>query len=222
MPNDFWCCSFLITKIKRKILEKVNISLKSLHYCAKLSSCEIFSSSGGNHERTGDQRQAAAFLREELRYRKAVRSKRPYIRCLCKLPRERRKYVLSKKAELWRISCHEHAYFKAVEELNDQDVETFLTDLTEWIEPKVVREGKEVPDTDHMYTLVTGIFFADKPVADSVKKKIRKYKYYKNYRFSLRGYCQVRLLVFDTAEQKVFGNRAAWELVKGYAKMFRS
>ena len=51
------------------------------------------------------------------------------------------KYVLSKKAELWRISCHEHAYFKAVEELNDQDVETFLTDLTEWIEPKVVREG---------------------------------------------------------------------------------
>ena len=68
------------------------------------------------------------------------------------------KYVLSKKAELWRISCHEHAYFKAVEELNDQDVETFLTDLTEWIEPKVVREGKEVPDTDHMYTLVTGIF----------------------------------------------------------------
>ena len=178
--------------------------MKSLHYCAKLSSCEIFSSSGGNHERTGDQRQAAAFLREELRYRKAVRSKRPYIRWL------------------WRISCHEHAYFKAVEELNDQDVETFLTDLTEWIEPKVVREGKEVPDTDHMYTLVTGIFFADKPVADSVKKKIRKYKYYKNYRFSLRGYCQVRLLVFDTAEQKVFGNRAAWELVKGYAKMFRS
>ena len=76
---------------KRKKLEKFNISLKSLHYCAKLSSCEIFSSSGGNHERTGDQRQAAAFLREELRYRKAVRSKRPYIRCLCKLPRERRK-----------------------------------------------------------------------------------------------------------------------------------
>ena len=90
MPNDFWCCSFLITKIKRKILERFNISLKSLHCCAKLSSCKIFSSSGGNHERTGDQRQAAAFLREELRYRKAVRSKRPYIRCLCKLPRERR------------------------------------------------------------------------------------------------------------------------------------
>ena len=28
--------------------------------------------------------------------------------------------------------------------------------------------------------------------------------------------------VVDNAEQKVFGNRAAWELVKGYAKMFRS
>ena len=194
--------------------------MKSLHYCAKLSSCEIFSSSGGNHERTGDQRQAAAFLREELVKPSEVNG-HTYDAC-ASYHESGAKYVLSKKAELWRISCHEHAYFKAVEELNDQDVETFLTDLTEWIEPKVVREGKEVPDTDHMYTLVTGIFFADKPVADSVKKKIRKYKYYKNYRFSLRGYCQVRLLVFDTAEQKVFGNRAAWELVKGYAKMFRS
>ena len=53
---------YSIDNIKRRILEKFNIFLKSLHYCAKLSSCEIFSSSGGNHERTGDQRQAAAFL----------------------------------------------------------------------------------------------------------------------------------------------------------------
>ena len=93
------------------------------------------------------------------------------------------KYVLSKKAELWRISCHEHAYFKAVEELNDQDVETFLTDLTEWIEPKVVREGKEVPDTDHMYTLVTGIFCGQTGCGQR-KEENPKYKYYKNYRFS--------------------------------------
>ena len=29
MPNDFWRCSFLITKIKRKILEKHNISKRT-------------------------------------------------------------------------------------------------------------------------------------------------------------------------------------------------
>ena len=217
MPNDFWCCSFLVTKIKRKNLEKVNISLKSLHYCAKLSSCEIFSSSGQEIR----DRLLHSYERSYDIVKPSEVNGHTYDAC-ASYHESGAKYVLSKKAELWRISCHEHAYFKAVEELNDQDVETFLTDLTEWIEPKVVREGKEVPDTDHMYTLVTGIFFADKPVADSVKKKIRKYKYYKNYRFSLRGYCKVRLLVFDTAEQKVFGNRAAWELVKGYAKMFRS
>ena len=61
------------------------------------------------------------------------------------------KYVLSKKAELWRISCHEHAYFKVVEELNDQDVETFLTDLTEWIEPKVVREEGSTGYRPHVH-----------------------------------------------------------------------
>ena len=130
--------------------------------------------------------------------------------------------MLSKKAELWRISCHEHAYFKAVEELNDQDVETFLTDLTEWIEPKGGSRGEG--STGYRPHVHAGhrYFFADKPVADSVKKKIRNISIIKITGFLLRGYCQVRLLVFDAAEQKVFGNRAAWELVKGYAKMFRS
>ena len=131
------------------------------------------------------------------------------------------KYVLVKKAELWRISCYENVYFRVVEELTGQDVEEFLNDLVTWIEPKVVRRGKDVPDADHMYTLVTGIFFADSAVSDAVRKKIRKIRYYKNYRFSLRGYCQLRVLVFDVEQKKVFGNRAARELIRGYAKVFR-
>ena len=122
--------------------------MKSLHYCAKLSSCEIFSSSGGNHERTGDQRQAVLFYERSYDIVKPSEVNGHTYDACASYHESGAKYVLSKKAELWRISCHEHAYFKAVEELNDQDVETFLTDLTEWIEPKVVREGKEVPDTD--------------------------------------------------------------------------
>ncbi|MDD7740311.1 MAG: hypothetical protein SOT28_05850 [Fusicatenibacter sp.] len=131
------------------------------------------------------------------------------------------KYVLTKKAELWRISCYEDVYFRVTDHLDEAAVDEFLNDFINWIEPKVVRGGKEVPDTDHMYTLVTGIFFADQPVSKEVKRKIRRYHFYKNYRFALRGYCQVRLLVFDMAERKLIGNRAARELIKGYNKVFR-
>ena len=63
------------------------------------------------------------------------------------------KYVLIKKAELWRANCFEHVFFRVLD-----------------------------------------------------------------YRFAIRGYSEARLLVFDLENHKVFGNRAAKDLVKGYTK----
>ena len=35
------------------------------------------------------------------------------------------KYVLIKKAELWRANCFEHVFFRVLEELTVQDIERF-------------------------------------------------------------------------------------------------
>ena len=124
------------------------------------------------------------------------------------------KYVLMKKAELWRADCYEHTFFSHKENLMVEDLERFQKEITEYIEPKLVRGGEKCTQKNHMYTYITGIFIAEDGVTEEVKKAIR------NYLFGFRGYSEARLLIFDMKNKKVIGNPAARELVKGYKKAF--
>lgn len=128
------------------------------------------------------------------------------------------KYVLVKKAELWRANCFEHVFFQSLETLDANAVERFRAQIAEQIEPQLVRGGKSCPEKDHMYTYLTGIFIVEQEVPEEVRRAVRKFSFTKNYRFTIRGYSEARVLVFDLARRKVFGNRAARELVKGYTK----
>ncbi len=128
------------------------------------------------------------------------------------------KYVLVKKAELWRANCFEHAFFKCTGCLVPEDLVKFRKEIDTYIEPQLVLEGRKLPEKDHMYTFMTVIFICEEGVADEARKAVEKFKFVKNYRFSIRGYSEARVLVFDMKEKKVFGNRAARDMVKGYSK----
>lgn len=128
------------------------------------------------------------------------------------------KYVLMKKAELWRADCYEHTFFNYRNILTVEDLERFRKAVAGYIEPQLVRGGKDCTEKDHMYTYITGIFIAEGGVTEEVRKTVRKFKFFKNYRFGIRGYSEARILVFDMQNKKVLGNPAARELVKGYKK----
>lgn len=128
------------------------------------------------------------------------------------------KYVLVKKAQLWKADCYEHSFFAHKDVLREKDLEHFYQNIVDFIEPQLVREGKECTEKDHMYTYITGIFIAENGITDEMKKVIKKFKFFKNYKFGIRGYSEARILVFDMKSSKVIGNRAARELVKGYKK----
>lgn len=128
------------------------------------------------------------------------------------------KYVLVKKAELWRANCFEHVFFRLREKLTKKDIETFGEQIASYIEPELVRGGKKWPEKDHMYTYMTAIYICEEGVAGDVKKSVQRFRYTKNYKFTIRGYSEARILVFDLENQKIFGNRAAATLVKGYKK----
>ena len=114
------------------------------------------------------------------------------------------KYVLMKKAELWRVNCFEHAFFRR--------------QITEYMEPQLVRSGAKYPPPNHMYTFLTAIFISEGRVSPEVKKEVQRFRYFKNYLASIRGYSEARLLVFELEAGEIFGNRAAKEMVKGYRK----
>lgn len=128
------------------------------------------------------------------------------------------KYVLMKKAELWRADCYEHTLFSYREELTVEDLTRLHKAMEAYIEPQLIRGGAKCTQKDHMYTYMTGIFVVEEGISDEVKKAIRKFKFFKNYMFGIRGYSEARVLVFDMKNRKVLGNPAARDLVKGYKK----
>lgn len=128
------------------------------------------------------------------------------------------KYVLVKKAELWRANCFEHAFFKCIGCLEPEDVMRFREEIDTYIEPQLVLGGQKLPGKDHMYTFMTVIFICEDGVMEEARRAVEKFRFVKNYCFSLQGYSEARVLVFDMKEKKVFGNRAARDMVKGYSK----
>lgn len=129
------------------------------------------------------------------------------------------KYDLVEKAELWRANCSEHTFFSCCPSFDRETLIRFGTEIEEYIEPQIVRQGRGCMEKDHMYTFITGIFFSEEGISEEMKRAVRKFKFFKNYRFGIRGYSEARILVFDMKNQKVAGNRAARALVKSYRKV---
>ena len=129
------------------------------------------------------------------------------------------KYVLVKKAELWRADCFEHVFFRLnKEQLTEKVIQDFRKQITDYIEPELVRGDKKWPEANHMYTYMTVIYICEDGVAQEAEKAIRAFRYMKNYMLTIRGYSEARILVFDLKNRRIFGNRAARELVKGYKR----
>lgn len=129
------------------------------------------------------------------------------------------RYVLVKKAELWRTNCFEHVFFFCRQCLQAEELYAFGQEIADYIEPQIVRGGRACTEKDHMYTYITGIFICEKSVPKAVTKEIARFKAFKNYWLGIRGYMEARLLVFDLESRKVLGNRSAREMVRGYRKM---
>lgn len=131
-------------------------------------------------------------------------------------------YVLVKSAELWRAECFEHVFFRIKkDELEADAVELFKKQMTDYIEPELVRHKEKWPPKDHMYTYITMIYICEDGVSGEAKKRIHSFRYVKNYMLTVRGYAEARILVFDLKNHEMLCNRAARGLMKGYKKSIK-
>ena len=118
------------------------------------------------------------------------------------------KYVLMKKAELWRVNCFEHAFFSVVSSLQTEDLQKLRRQITEYMEPQLVRSGAKYPPPNHMYAFLTAIFISEGRVSPEVKKEAQRFRYFKNYLASIRGYSEAvtPTVVFATGISKMLGS----------------
>ncbi len=114
---------------------------------------------------------------------------------------ENLKYFGSKKIELYSFSNNEHLFFKKVDDnaINFEEIKEFLLKLYhEFI----------VVDDKHMSSTIT-LVYAVNSIDEDTKKLIKKFSFYKSYRFGLRGFVNAKLIVLDLGENKAYENKLA-------------
>lgn len=129
------------------------------------------------------------------------------------------KYVLTREAKLWEADTFEHLL------VTDgagtvAAVEQGIALLENYIEPELVRKGNKYPEANHMYSYMTVVILTEETPKPQAVTKLKKYKYIKNYQFTLKGYSEGRLIMVDLKNQQVWTNKAAKPLQKVYAKVF--
>lgn len=133
------------------------------------------------------------------------------------------RYVGSRKVNLWRAEEYEHMLVSPQTSLTAGDIEAFRRFAEEVMEPALVprEKGRTLPPKDHMRTYLTLVVPCRTPVTREAAAGIRRFRFEKSYRFSLRGYCQTRLVVLDLQARKVYVSRDARRLYAFFERMLR-
>lgn len=116
------------------------------------------------------------------------------------------KYVFSRKHVLWEADAFEHALFVTTPRLTRAQVEDWFAFLTREAEPELVHPGAPCPPEGHMYTYLTLVFLCKEAEEDALRA-LRRLRFVKNYRFSLRGWATGRAVAAVIADGKVAANR---------------
>lgn len=149
------------------------------------------------------------------------------------------KYVLSRKANLWKVSESEHVLFMTLPENADPgadseadsgadssaassaDPEALFEEagrlISDYMEPVLARGNEKYPPKDHMRTFLTAVLVLERSPGPELIRKVRRFRFDKSYLFSLRGFSQGRIIIIDLPGKKVYTSPAA----KDVAAFFR-
>ena len=149
------------------------------------------------------------------------------------------KYVLSRKANLWKVSESEHVLFMTLPENADPGTDPGANSdadsganpgaspealfeetgrlISDYMEPVLSRGNEKYPPKDHMRTFLTAVLVLERSPDQELIRKVRRFRFDKSYLFSLRGFSQGRIIVVDLPSKKVYTSPAA----KDVAAFFR-
>ena len=131
------------------------------------------------------------------------------------------KYVLSRKATLWKAGEYEHVLFFTVPAQGAPDRFTALAQqlITDYMEPVLARGNEKYPPRDHMRTFLTAVIVSEVSPSETLIRRIRKYRFDKGYQFSFRGFSQGRLVFVDLSAGKVYTSPAANDVAEFFRQI---
>lgn len=125
------------------------------------------------------------------------------------------KYLLTKKAKLWAAETNEYVFFKVCNRL---DSETFQK-----LSSNIITESLKMikPHNEHMFTYISMVVLAD-DIDEAAKKEFVNFSFRKNFLFSLHGWTELRIAVFNLAEKTIETNSLGKELRKNFKKTLKN
>lgn len=126
---------------------------------------------------------------------------------LCEYYEHSEKFVISQKAELWSADCEEFLYLFDVEHMTLEIFEQCM----DYIKGDCMNRAHIGPG--HMYTYVTPVFICD-TCDEAAKRALKKCRFYKSFRFSLHGWMEFHVAMFEVCTNTLTSNRAGWNVKK--------
>ena len=117
------------------------------------------------------------------------------------------KYVLSKKAALWKAKTFEHVLFLTETKCTVNLLSEVKRLMETRMENEMVRKGKKFPEEDHMYSYLTIVIISKySPDRETIHAAVN-FKFIKNYLFTIRGRAEGQAVLVDMEKQLVYTNR---------------
>lgn len=132
------------------------------------------------------------------------------------------KYVINPKANLWSIQGFEHILFFERDKVTRQDVDEVRRLMEEHMAPVLVCKGNKYPEKDHMYSYLTAAFICSAVPDEDTVNAIEKFRYEKDYLFTIRGHVEGHIILMDVTNGKAYSNKVAKHLKKFYENEYES
>ena len=130
------------------------------------------------------------------------------------------KYVLTRKANLWRAKAFEHVVFLETEKCDRSIIEEIRKLIIDHMEPVFVRKGEKYPCEDHMYTYLTFVIILKEKPDKNFIRAVKHFHFDKGYLFNFRGHSEAHVICVDMESESVYTNFAANDLIKTYKEAF--
>lgn len=143
------------------------------------------------------------------------------VEALAQLRAMNSRYMLSKKWVVWQANAFEHCIFVTVPTLTAETVRDWFSFLTEEAEPELVHPGADVPPEGHMYSYLTVVYLCGRMEPEAARA-VRKLRFTKNYRFSLRGWATGRALAVEVPTGKMAFNAQGKEMRRHFQQLLKA
>ena len=106
------------------------------------------------------------------------------------------KYVLSKKANLWRAQVHEYVYFFKTDCLSREEFERCLN----FAHQDGIQKIK--PGPEHMYSYITVVFVCNRAEKEA-ENAAKRCRIHKDFKLSFHGWMDVKTAILNKGEETV-------------------